>query len=394
MAVFETPRPVAAAAIVHGLAAAQRLIVVLGLLFGALTIADLLAARGHGGYTTLVIAPVLAVSLLALVLLWRPTLLTASLFLAGGAVSSVAVITLGLTVDPGFAEPGPFALNRTASALVLVGALHGSALSGMVWSMAGLIVAYGSLAVGLAAGGGSAEPGWGPLLLFIVSFLAYGMLALAQRRAQLATPALENALASLERAERQRALELRSAAVVHDTVLADLAVVAASPGPLSDRAREHFVTDLDLIRSSSVREPSATRPVSTEFGAALLELAHDFQWTGVRVDVSGAEMLSRTVETRVADALLAAARAALDNVARHSGSDHADLVVGERAGVVSLLVVDDGRGFDPDAVPADRLGLSTAIRGRVEDVGGSVRIWAGEDGTTVMLTAPLREDAP
>ncbi|QOD94203.1 ATP-binding protein [Chryseoglobus sp. 28M-23] len=181
---------------------------------------------------------------------------------------------------------------------------------------------------------------------------------------------------------------------MHDTVLADLAVVAASPGALSDRARARFVSDIDVIRSSSVREPAATRPVATEFGSALLELAHDFQWTGVRVEVSGAEMLARTVEARVADALLAAARAALDNVARHSGSDHADLVVGERAGVVSLLVVDDGRGFDPDAVPADRLGLSTAIRGRVEDVGGSVRIWAGEDGTTVMLTAPLREDAP
>ena len=393
MAVFETPRPVAAAAIVHGLAAAQRLIVVLGLLFGALTIADLLAARGHGGYTTLVIAPVLAVSLLALVLLWRPNLLTASLFLAGGAVSSVAVITLGLTVDPGFAEPGPFALNRTATALVLVGGLHGSALSGMVWSSAGLIVAYGSLAVGLAAGGGAAEPGWGPLLVFIVSFLAYGILALAQRRAQLATPALENALASLERAERRRALELRSAAVVHDTVLADLAVAAASTGALSDRARARFAADLDVIRSSSVREPAATRPISTEFGAALLELAHDFQWTGVRVEVSGAEMLARTMETRVADALLSAARAALDNVARHSGAERADLVVGERAGVVSLLIVDDGSGFDPDDVPADRLGLSTAIRGRVEDVGGSVRIWAGEDGTTVMMTVPMREDA-
>ncbi|MER3389640.1 MAG: hypothetical protein RJQ01_06360 [Microcella sp.] len=394
MAVFETPRPVAAAAIVHGLAAAQRVIVLIGLLFGALTVADLLVARGHGGYATLVVAPVLAVSLLALVLLWRPTLVTASLFLAGGAVCSVAVITLGLTVDPEFADPGPFALNRTATALVLVGALHGSAVSGMVWSTAGLVVAYGSLAIGLASGGGDAQPGWGPLLLFIVSFLAYAILAFAQRRARLAAPALENALVSLERAERRRALELRSAAVVHDTVLADLAVIATSPGPLSDRARARFDSDVDLIRSSSVRDPNASQPVSTEFGAALLDLARDFQWTGVRVEVSGAEMLSRGVDPRVADALLAAARAALDNVARHSGADHADLVVGERSGVVSLLIVDDGHGFDPDAVPGDRLGLSTAIKARVEDVGGSVRIWAGEDGTTVMLSAPWPGVAP
>lgn len=394
MATYDYPRPVAAAAVVHGLASAQRVIVVLGLVFAAGTIAEIMVSRGNGGYATLVAAPVLAVWLLALVLWSRPSLLTAVLFLLGGAVSSVAVVALGLSVDPGFAEPGSFALNRPATALVLVGALRGSALSGMAWSVAGLGTAYSSLAVGLAVSGSSASPGWGPLIVFSVSFLAYSTLAITQRAARLSAPQLRHALASLERSERKRALELRAAAVVHDTVLADLAVVASTSGPIDQRTQRRFLADLDFVRASSVHEVRSGAAPPTAFGSALLELAHDFQWTGVRVDVSGAELVPSTVRGDVADALLAAARAALDNMARHSGADHTDLVVGARDGIVSVLIVDDGHGFDPEAVTSDRLGLRTAIRGRVESVGGSVRVWSGEDGTTIMLSAPMREDAP
>jgi len=383
------PRPISATAIVHGVATAQRVMAVVGLIFAAATVAELMLVRGNSGYTTLVAAPVVAVVLLALVLVWRPTLLTASLYLVGGAVSSVGVVVLGLGVDPTLAEPSLFALNRAATALVLVGALRGSALSGMVWSGAGLVVAYGSLAVGLAVSGVMSPPGWGPLIVFVVTFVVYATLLYAQRRATRQMPDLDDALQSLERTERQRTLELRAAAVIHDTVLADLAVVSASPGPVPEPTRARLQADMALVRSSSVRRDSPPSPLLTNFGSSLLKLAQDFQWSGVRVDVSGAELVPSTVRLDVESVLLAAARAALDNVVRHSGAHHADLVVGERNGVVTVLIVDDGHGFDPDSVGPDRLGLRTAIRDRVEGIGGSVRIWSGVDGTTVMLTAAV-----
>ncbi len=394
MTTHQVPRPLAAAAIVQGVATAQRVMAVIGLLFAAATIAELMLARGNAGYTTIVAAPVVAVVLLALVLLWRPTPLTATIFLIGGAVSSVAVVSLGLGVDPTLAEPGPFALNRAATALVLVGALRGSALSGMLWSVAGLTVAYGSLAVGFAVGGVELSPGSGPLIVFVISFVAYATLLWAQRRATRDAPDLEHALHSLELTQRRRALELRAAAVVHDTALADLAVVSASRGPLEERTRARFVADLEILGAASVRHASLSPTLPSTFGSALLGLARDFQWSGVRVDVSGAELVPSTVRGEVGDSLLSAARAALDNVIRHSGAHHAELVAGERKGVVTVLIVDDGHGFDPDAVTADRLGLRTAIRDRVEGVGGSVRIWSGDDGTTVMLTAPVEAAAP
>ena len=40
---------------------------------------------------------------------------------------------------------------------------------------------------------------------------------------------------------------------------------------------------------------------------------------------------------------------------------------------VFVSVKDDGRGFDPETVP-ERIGLSSSIRGRIDETGGTVRI--------------------
>ena len=49
----------------------------------------------------------------------------------------------------------------------------------------------------------------------------------------------------------------------------------------------------------------------------------------------------------------------------------------------------DASAQAPELTPAARLGLSTAVRARIEAVGGSVRIFAQPGvGTTVLLTVP------
>jgi signal transduction histidine kinase len=55
-----------------------------------------------------------------------------------------------------------------------------------------------------------------------------------------------------------------------------------------------------------------------------------------------------------------------------------------------VIVTDQGTGFEPDAVPADRKGISESIRSRVERVGGEVEIESelGE-GTEVILRLAL-----
>jgi signal transduction histidine kinase len=55
-----------------------------------------------------------------------------------------------------------------------------------------------------------------------------------------------------------------------------------------------------------------------------------------------------------------------------------------------LVVLDEGRGFDQDLVPADRLGLRASVQERIAGVGGGVTIWTQpSQGTSVMLRVPL-----
>ncbi len=382
------PRAVAARITVRGLATTQRVIAAVGAVIAALIVIDVLVARGYTEKIPLVIAPYLAIGLLALVLLWHPGAVTAVLFIAGGAVCSIAVPVIALAVDPGFDDPGPYLLNRVATAICLVGAVSGRALSGVGWSIAAYVVAQLSVVIGLALAGSTVGLGAGPLIVFVISLVAYLTLALAQRQAARQLEPLASAADIVQGADRRRLLEQRAASLVHDTVLADLAVIARSRGPLTPRARSVLTDHLAVVAAATVAEPTVPSAAGSALGDALLELAHEYQWSGVRVDVSGAELLSDEVPAATGHAVVGAARAALDNVVKHAGTDRAELVTGIRDGALTVLIVDDGHGFAAAEVGDDRLGLRMSVEQRIAQVGGTVRLWSGPDGTTVMMTVP------
>jgi signal transduction histidine kinase len=88
-------------------------------------------------------------------------------------------------------------------------------------------------------------------------------------------------------------------------------------------------------------------------------------------------------------ALLAAAREATVNAAKWSGASVISLFAEVEPAEVSLVVRDRGRGFDPEAVPADRKGLAESIHGRMTRRGGSVTVSSAEgEGTKVTLKMP------
>lgn len=389
MTAVALPRSVAADITVRGLATAQRVIAAVGAIVVAVIVADVLIARGSGEHVPLVVAPILGVGLLALVLLWRPGVLTAVLFVAGGAVFSIAVPVLALSVDLTIDDQGPYLLNRVATAVCLVGAVTGRALNGVAWSTAAFLVAQSSVVLGLALAGSASPPGIGPLIVFAISIVAYLTLALAQRQSERQLEPLASAADDVRGADQRRVLEHRAASVVHDTVLADLAVIARSPGALTPRAREVLSEHLAVVRAATVAEPTSDPASGTLLGDALLGLAHEYQWSGVRVDVSGAEAIGDEVSAATRHAVIGAARAALDNVVTHAGTDRAELVVGARDGTLTVLIVDDGGGFGAADVTDDRLGLRLSIEQRIDEVGGTVRVWSGPEGTTVMVTVPV-----
>ena len=88
--------------------------------------------------------------------------------------------------------------------------------------------------------------------------------------------------------------------------------------------------------------------------------------------------------------LLMATKEACNNVVRHSGATEVwvRLTVTEEA--FSITIEDNGRGFAPEAVPADHDGLLN-MRQRLADLGGRVELRsAPREGTCVRMIAPLK----
>ena len=183
-------------------------------------------------------------------------------------------------------------------------------------------------------------------------------------------------------------------AVVHDTVLNDLTVVMNAPDALDERTRSRLVEDLDTLEGGEWMRATARVAVPTEEQARirneLARVASDFRWQGLTVNVTGVTNGVYLFAPGAGDALVAAVRAAFENVLKHSGTNAADVEIVYSADEVTFMISDQGRGFDPAAVDPRRLGLRTSIVGRIEDAGGRARIWSSPGaGTTVLLAVPV-----
>ena len=94
--------------------------------------------------------------------------------------------------------------------------------------------------------------------------------------------------------------------------------------------------------------------------------------------------------TEAARPVVLASREAMVNAAKHSGAAKVDVYAETGDAVTEVFVRDRGKGFDPDHVPEDRLGVRRSIVDRMERHGGTavVRSATGE-GTEVRLSMPL-----
>ena len=136
------------------------------------------------------------------------------------------------------------------------------------------------------------------------------------------------------------------------------------------------------------------RPAGVEqlgFEAALHTLADTFQRChGVPVDIhlSAVDELSPAVES----AAYRVAQEAMINAVKHGTPTVISVLASRRGPTVTLVVEDDGTGFDPSAPLRDRGAGIVGMRERATALGGRLDIESAPgQGTTVRLVVPWKE---
>jgi len=171
------------------------------------------------------------------------------------------------------------------------------------------------------------------------------------------------------------------AAHLHDSVLQTLALIQRSDDPKKmvtlarsqERELRSWLFDERAADTQTLRGGLAD-------AANRVEEAHDVPVSVVVVGESGLAADRQS-------AIVGAATEAMMNAAKHSGADRVSVFAEASESQVDVFVTDQGKGFDVDAVDADRKGVAESIRGRMQRHGGSAKIDSETGvGTEVHLT--------
>ena len=188
-----------------------------------------------------------------------------------------------------------------------------------------------------------------------------------------------------ERRDRIRSQErAEMAAHLHDSVLHTLALIQRSDDPAEaaalargqERELRAWLRGQDRSRQESLS-------MAVDALAGRVERLHKVPVEAVVVGDADMDDDLR--------ALVDAASEAAVNAARHAGAATVSVYVEVEPDAVTAYVRDDGKGFDVDAVPADRRGIAESIRGRMERRGGVALVDSEPgEGTEVVLTLPRK----
>ncbi|MFD5321958.1 PspC domain-containing protein [Streptomyces sp. NPDC127098] len=257
----------------------------------------------------------------------------------------------------------------------------------------------GAAGAALVIGGVAAfVVGQGPESAESLSVAAQASVAMVVGVALLVGPYLVRVVQELseERTMRIRAQERAEvAAHVHDSVLHTLTLIQRNAENSREVARLARAQERELRAwlYKSAEPPSAEEPddeprTLAEAVRATVAEVEDHHGVPIEVVCVGDCPVDEPL-----GALLQAAREAMVNAAKYGGDGGPVRVFAEVEGrTVFVSVRDRGPGFDPETVPADRMGVRESIIGRMRRHGGSARVRSTPgEGTEVELTMERTE---
>ena len=187
--------------------------------------------------------------------------------------------------------------------------------------------------------------------------------------------------------ERERA---EIAAHLHDSVLQTLALIQRQAGDSREvqrlaRSQERQLRTWLYGPTGYASAGDAPTPASSSLAASLAEAAGEIEDT-YAIAVTPVIVGDVPMDQHMA-ALVAAAREAMVNAAKHAQVQEISVYAEVEDGTASVFVRDRGVGFDPAAVGVDRRGLAESIRGRMERHGGTATVTSRPgEGTEVELS--------
>jgi len=178
------------------------------------------------------------------------------------------------------------------------------------------------------------------------------------------------------------------AAMIHDQVLHTLALIQRNSTDIKEVQR--LARGQERSLRNWLYKPTASP--TERFAAALEQAAAEVEDT-YAISVETVVVGDTECDEQVA-ALVAAAREALVNAARHAGVETISLYAEVEADELSVFVRDRGAGFDIDTVGESRHGVRGSIIGRMKRHGGRAEIRSAPgDGTEVRLTMPATRES-
>ena len=183
--------------------------------------------------------------------------------------------------------------------------------------------------------------------------------------------------------------------LVHDSVLTTLLTAARAETPEAKALVARMAgSAIRRLREAVVLSPGEEAQLSPVALAARIRASADGMVPPVELRIG--PLQDRPLPRAAALALDSAAAQAMLNSIQHAGEGArrwVELRGRAEDGGFEVEVVDTGSGFDPDAVPTERIGVRVSIVERIAAVGGRGRVVSAPGaGTRVLLSWPDPEE--
>ena len=320
-------------------------------------------------------------------------------YLIIGTASLYWLVLAGTSQFPADSVTDSIVFTLPKIALIMVGGAGIGVTKTIAWAALGYLLGEGATRIAALQTGAVVVFDGTALGVVVVVVLLFTVIGVSRQRVYRAQPSLQRAARDEHLSDIRHRIEVRAAAMLHDTILNHLAAVSAAPdGELRGDLRDRIGRDLQVLVGEewlvSAEGADGRAEPAGWVTSRLFRSVDEARELGLDVVITGDRSAVLRLDAQRQLAVGLAVKQCLVNVIKHAGTDRAEVVIYGTENEVSIMIIDGGRGFSERETSVDRLGLRQSVRRRIETVDGSVQVWSTPGtGTSILIRLPAREAA-